>query len=157
MRFLHGLNELAIALEEAAVIEIEARHAIAGAASVILHDKVLETFGDATKLATLAPATQEDRLQQGYSPNDPLYRDGTLLRDAVEREHEGATAGVGSAEPIQRDHEFGYINARTGNPVPPRPVFKIAMQESREKVLAIVGAAFPAIFGGKTGSVELNP
>lgn len=156
MKMLHGLAELAFALDEAAILEVEARHVVAGMAAHVLRERVLDDFGDASKLAPLAQATQDDRAAKGYTPNDPLLRDGSLLRDSTEIMHEGATGGVGSSEPVQRDHEYGYVNARTGNPVPPRPVYKIAMQESQAKILAIVEASLPVIFGGKP-SVELNP
>ena len=152
---LHGLMELAFALDEAAAMEVEARHIVAGMAVHVLHEHVVDGFGS-SKLAPLAQATQDDRVSKGYTPNDPLLRDGSLLRDNVEMMHEGAVGGVGSSEPVQRDHEYGYINARTGTPVPPRPVFKNAMVDSQAKILAIVEASLPVIFGGKPG-VELNP
>jgi phage gpG-like protein len=133
--------------EQAAIAETVVVEA-AEAASHILYDHVRRTFGDATKLAELAEATQDERVAQGYSPNEPLLRDGELLRDSVERIHEGLVAGVGSNEPIMAYHEFGYVS-RGGTPVPPRPVFEIALYQSEPEVIALMESAVETILGGK--------
>jgi hypothetical protein len=94
--------------EQAAIAETVVVEA-AEAASHILYDHVRRTFGDATKLAELAEATNE---------------------------------------PIMAYHEFGYVS-RGGTPVPPRPVFEIALYQSEPEVIALMESAVETILGGK--------
>lgn len=100
-----------------------------------------------TKLAELAESTQEERSAAGFTPNEPLLRDGSFLRAGVEKEHAAAEAGIGSAEIVQFYHEYGYDNARTGTYVPDRPVFKTALDESEKDVIAILEDASGAALG----------
>ena len=83
-RVFRGLNQLSDAFVEAIEIEVAAQHAAAALAAHILHEKAINTFGDVNKLAPLAQATQDDRISKKFTPNDPLLRDGRLLRDHVE-------------------------------------------------------------------------
>lgn len=105
----------------------------------MLYEKTRRTYGS-HKLADLAQATQADRVAQGYTPNDPLLRDGSLLRDSLEFEVGEDFAAVGSSEPIAAYHEYGYINARTGTSVPARPVFMLALESVMPKVVEMIEA-----------------
>ena len=144
---IEGLEHFAGFLEKRASAFELPFFAATEAISFALEEKVLEVFGDNTKLADLAPATQAEREALGYEANEPLFRDGALLKDHIEREAQGLVAGVGSAEPVQLYHEMGYINARTGNPVPPRPVFEIGLKDSEVAVTEILGAATQVALG----------
>ena len=65
--------------------------------------------------AELAESTQEQRAQQGYTPNDPLLRRGDL-RNSIGHEVEDLTAIIGSTSEIMEYQEFGTAT------IPPRPV-----------------------------------
>lgn len=113
-----------------------------GMASVILEKEVRGTFGDASKLQDLATATQDERVKKGFTANDPLLRDGSLLRDSIERVHAGLIAGVGSAEPVMVFQELG-----TRRGIPPRPVFAISLKEAKEKIEAAIDMAVGVSIG----------
>ncbi len=146
-RVFDGLEMFADFLEENAAIHTEVIDLLAEGSSHVLHDKAFKIYGDDSKLADLAPSTQAERERLGYDPNLPLYRDGELLRAHLERGSEGNLAGIGSAEPVQAYHEFGYINARTGNAVPPRPVMHEAMIESAPDIEALLHQAMGVMLG----------
>lgn len=122
--------------------------AVAKEAASEMYDNAHRLYGDATMLAPLAKATQDDRVSKGYTPNNPLLRDGTLLRDSLEKDSniEGL-AGIGSAEPVQKYQEHGYINARTGRAVPPRPVLRLALSTSLPAIRELVDGAIAFILG----------
>jgi hypothetical protein len=63
----------------------------------------------------LAESTQEDRVRQGYSANEPLLRAGDL-RDSIEHVvvHHESAAYVGSNNPIAVYQELGTVD------IPPR-------------------------------------
>lgn len=146
-RHFRGLEQFAKFLERQAVESVAATEAAAVAVTDVLYENAHKTFGDVSKLESLAPATQEERARLGYSENEPLLRDGSLLRDNVEKEHGPVTGGIGSAEMVQLYHELGYVNARTGTSVPPRPVFKIALDESEPVVLELQQEIAAVTFG----------
>lgn len=159
MRYLNGLGALARALEEAAVVHQTALGVLAEGAAEVMHHKAHNIFGDNTKLRDLEPSTQDERDRLGYSRNDPLYRDGTMLQASVEKAAAadglgGAIAGIGSGEKVLAYHEFGYT-MRTGRFVAPRPVFKISMSESAPEIEALVEEAVNVTFF-RPSSIELN-
>jgi phage gpG-like protein len=156
MRELRHLRELVHVFEQAAVQHEVALGALTAASARVLHEKVRHVFGDETKLAELADATQEERVRLGYSPNDPLLRDGRMLRDSIEEAHSHDTAGVGSAEPVMVAHEYGYYNVRAQRNVPARPVFHIAMDESAPEIEEMINEALSFTFSAPA-SVELKP
>lgn len=121
----------------------------AGLASTIVYRKVYDVVGDDTKLAELAEATQDERERLGFDRNLPLYRDGKLLRDSIERGHEGFMAGVGSERPEFAYQEFGFVNARTGKPVPPRPSFKIGLTEAAPEIEELLNEQLGVALGLK--------
>lgn len=139
-------------LERTPVLQREALEAAAGLTAKVVKRNVRAAFGDSSKLAHLAPATQADRVAKGYTPDDPLLRTGELLRDSIEDDFSplmggGAVAGVGSPEEVLKYHEFGYINARTGNAVPPRPVLQTGLKESVPEITAALKGAVNAALG----------
>lgn len=154
MRVFKGLGELSRALEEAAVIHRESLHVAAAMAGAIVKTNIVRTFGDETKLPPLAQATQDERTALNYAPNEPLLRDGSLLRDSVQERHVGPMATVGSAEPIMLFSELGSVNVRAGTSNPPRPVFRLGMEESRPEIEEVVNLALGVTFGG-AGRVEM--
>jgi hypothetical protein len=157
-RTFNGLGELARFLERGAGLHEEAIAAVAAGSAVVLQERVRKTFGDSNKLASLEQATQDERTALGFSANDPLLRDGKLLRDSVERVHTRTAAGVGSAEKILMYHELGYVNKRTGKSVTPRPVFKIALVESAAEIEGMINEAIEfTLVGAKSSPLELKP
>lgn len=91
----------------------------------------------------LADVTKEDRLQQGYTENDPLLRSGEL-KESITHETGGMEAVIGSERPEMAYMEFGTPT------IPPRPVLGPAAFRNREKIKAIIGtAAISGFFSGK--------
>lgn len=144
-------------LTKSAEIHEQAIAAVAAGSAALLHEKARRTFGDLTKLAPLAQSTQDERSALGYSPDEPLLRDGRLLRDSVEQTHTRTMAAIGSDEPIMLYHEYGYMNARTGTPVPPRPVFKLTLIESTEQIEEMIGEAVDVTLGAQVLQLKLLP
>lgn len=107
----------------------------------VLERNVKKTIGDKSKLAALSQFTQDDRTAMGYSPDEPLLRDASLLRDHIESAHSATEAGVGSNEPVQLYSELGFLNSRTGTSVEPRPALKIGVLDSEAEVVAIFETA----------------
>lgn len=142
-----SLEQFARFIENIALKQQGVATIAADVAAHALHKNALKIYGDSTKLAPLAQATQDDRVAKGYSPNDPLLRTGELLKDSLEMGHEGPVAGIGSAEPVHMYHEYGYVNARTGRAVPPRPVFREAMVESAPEIGEILQQVVGASLG----------
>lgn len=114
--------------------------------------------------AELAEATKDERLQQGFSENDPLFRSGEL-RDAVTHDASpleaiiGVKSGTahssngqgGSTEDIGNimiSHEFGTSK------MPARPVLGPAVFQSKATIQKIVGAA---VVSGLIGASPVHP
>lgn len=142
--------------ERVAAIEIGGA-AISAEVATTLHRSVKKMYGDKV-LPELAQATQDDRSAKGFSADDPLLRDGKLIRDSIEWAVGEDFAAVGTSEPIAAYHEFGYLNKRTGQPVPPRPAFKIGFEEAAPAVIGIMernlGHALGFTDSGLASSVE---
>lgn len=159
-----NLREMAAFFEGAAARAQAAMVTAAKETSLEMLAIARDTFGDSSKLEDLSPATQEERAELGYAPDEPLYRghgqrdmggDGTPLRDSVTgyafEKPRGAVAGIISTDPRMFYHEFGYETVPFGNkslapvPVPPRPVFRETTIEIlpfvEEKAREIVQAA----------------
>lgn len=136
-----SLESLGKFLEAQAVRHPEVLSLATRGSAGILYGHAYETFGDNSKLEDLAPSTQDERERLGYTPNDPLYRDGRLLRDSVEEHHDVMFAAIGSSEPVMVVQEFGDAH------VPPRPVFKIALEESMMEVVDTLSMAFQTALG----------
>lgn len=101
--------------------------------------------------ANLADATVQDRLRQGFTPDDPLVRSGEL-RESIEIEHRGGEATVGSANSVLLYQELGTEpgswGAASTSGIPPRPVLGPAGFTSREKIGQAVGLGLMAWIAG---------
>lgn len=146
-RHFHSLAQFAHFLEARAAEVVPVGKLAMGAAVDILERETKKEFGDQIGLAELAQSTQDERTAKGYTPNDPLLRDGKLLRDSVEREVTDEYIGVGTSEPIAAYHEFGYFNKRAQRVVPPRPVFKIGLINAAAPIAKIVENIVAATLG----------
>lgn len=145
-RVFETFSQFAAFVSEQAVLAVPIREAGIGAIARVLHRKTRDMFGNKA-LADLAPSTQAERLRLGFSANQPLLRDGSLLRDSVEMQVGPTFAAVGSPEDVMYYHEFGYFNKRSGTMVPPRPVFKLALEESAVPIIDILEAMTGAQLG----------
>lgn len=147
IRFFEGLESFGRFLGESAERSERVHKEAVKLAAEVLYVRSRSIFGDSAKLASLADATQADRVKKGYSANDPLLRNGKLLRDSVSKDVDDDSAFVGSDEPIMAYHEFGYFNVRAGKMVPPRPVFGITLSESAKDLEAITADAIGVTLG----------
>ncbi len=91
--------------------------------------------GDFPEWPDLAEATVEDRIAQGYSPDEPLLREGDL-RDSIEHEVGILEAVIGSKSLIAMWQELGTEH------IPPRPFLGPALVRNEETVRALLGFAF---------------
>lgn len=82
----------------------------------------------------LADSTKADRVRQGYSENDPLFRSGAL-RDSIQHEVHGLDAVIGSKSDIMAYQEFGTEK------IPPRPVLGPAALRNKARIESLIGAA----------------
>ena len=130
-----------IALEKAAkLVEAEAKAEIAsyqGAA------------GPFQAWRALADATVADRVEKGFTPNDPLLRTGAL-RDSIEHRVEGRSAAVGSNldEAVWQE-----VGTKT---IPPRSFLGHAAATKAEDVARIVGhGAIAALVGHEIDAVKI--
>ena len=90
----------------------------------------------------LAEATVDDRIRQGYSPDEPLLRTGEL-RDSISHEVSGLEAVIGSTSDIALYQELGTSS------IPPRPFLGPAAFRNKHKIIEAVGiAAVHGIAGG---------
>lgn len=156
-RVFEGLDSFAHFLEERALLIIPTTtELVIAEASNILKRNVRDGYGDKS-LAELAQATQDERAALGYSTDEPLLRDGSLLRDSTESEAGLDFAAVHTDEPIAGDHEFGYFNVRAGHDVPARPVYKNALEKSEAEVIALIEEAVGVQLGfGTSLSSDLS-
>lgn len=98
----------------------------------------------------LAEATQEDRIQKGYEPNNPLYRTGDLM-NSIHHKVEGNEAVVGSDDERMVWQELGTPDAK--HPIPPRPVLGPAAFQSKAKVQKLIAKG---VFAWLSGSGAIN-
>jgi hypothetical protein len=140
------LNDLALLFERLVVVEVPVWSAAVEAISIEVFNRVEAVYGDRSKLTDLTAMTQQDRTDLGFTPNDPLLRDGTLLKDAVEREHLGMEAVIGTPEIVELYHDRGYIDARNGVSVVPRPVFPIGLADADKQIEITLHEAVELLF-----------
>ncbi len=88
----------------------------------------------------LSPITQRIRESQGFAPNKPLLRTGTL-RDSVLKKTGATWAEVGSNDPVMVVQEVGNDH------VPPRPVFGPTLMEVQPAVMGIIDAEVGGALG----------
>lgn len=155
MREINGLGALARIFEQAAAVHGLAIAALAEGSAAVMHEHAIHIVGDSSKLRPLEKATQDDRVVRGYTANDPLYRDGTEIRDKIEQAHAHDLAGIGSASAVMAAHEFGYFNVRANKFVAPRPVMQIAMTESAPEIEKMIEEALSFTMGGPP--IDIKP
>ncbi len=102
--------------------------------------------GDVPAWAPLSPATQEDRVAKGFTPDDPLLRTGEL-RDSIEvRPVDDDALLVGVFDPamqtIAAAMEYGYHNVRAQRAVPPRSFIRGTAIEKAPEVGALIERAY---------------
>lgn len=99
----------------------------------------------------LAPGTIDDRVRQGYAPDEPLLRRGDL-RESIEAESNALEAVVGSRMPIAAYQEFGTVR------IPPRPFIGPAAISTMDIVCKILaGRAVLGLTGVPVLSVSYGP
>lgn len=141
------INDLAKSLAKAgAKINVELAVAVESVATKI-ENTAKEEFGiyqdpigDFNGWADLKESTIAERVQKGFSPNDPLLRTGEL-RDSIQHETMGLEAVVGSKDPLMLWQELG-----TEKGIPPRPVLGPASVRSEEEIHKAIAAALAAAF-----------
>lgn len=119
------------------------------ASAKLLEEKAKEKFGvyqngigNYPKWLQLAASTQKERVEKGYTPNDPLLRSGALketIRHSVDPIT--LTATVGSTSEIMVDQEMGTSR------IPPRPVLGPTAYENSPEVIYLLEKATLKQFG----------
>lgn len=103
--------------------------------------------GPFNKWSELADVTKQQRVELGFTENDPLLRTGAL-RDSITHEIDTlppfiTVAAIGSDSDIAVDQELGT------NRIPPRPFLGPAMYENEQAIIHIVMDANADILEGK--------
>lgn len=107
-----------------------------------------QAIGPFPAWAQLAESTMADRVAKGYTPDDPLLRDGKM-RDSVSNEVASLEAVVGSDSDIAVYQELGT------DKIPPRPFLGPAVIHSHEVIKRVLGAALArGVLGG--GSIPAS-
>ena len=121
-----------------------ARHEGVARAAKLIEDKAKAVLGTYDyDWPELADATQEDRVRQGFTANEPELRSGAL-RDSIGHVAEGDRAVVGSANMTAVYAELGTSRA------PPRPIFVPTILQNFDKIKEEIGAPFHAALMGKS-------
>lgn len=108
-----------------------------------------ENMGPFPAWKELADSTKEDRVNKGFTPNDPLLRTGDL-RDSIESEADGLSVTVGSDSKIALYQEMG-----TRRGIPPRPFLSLALVRNEAKIKEKLGGAIIyRVFGQKISAGE---
>lgn len=89
----------------------------------------------------LAESTVADRVAKGYTPNDPLLREG-VLRDSIEAETHGNEAVVGSTDEVALYQEVGTEH------IPPRAFLGPALYENKNAISVMAGNTVLAWISG---------
>jgi len=104
---------------------------------------ITNVFGDVSKLAPLAEATQTERARLGYSENDPLLRSGEL-RNSLELAMRDGGFVVGTNDERMVWLEYGYAPHN----LPPRPAIGIGIQEITPVVQRVMYLTVQALARG---------
>lgn len=89
----------------------------------------------------LAPATQADRVRQGFTPNDPLLRTGEM-RDSITHHVAEGAGYVGSPSKIALYQELGTAK------IPPRSFLGGAAQAKEAEIHALGATALKKAVSG---------
>lgn len=101
-----------------------------------------QAIGPFPAWAQLSNATVDDRVAKGYTPDDPLLRDGRM-RDSISNEVSGHEAVVGSDSNIAIYQELGT------DKIPPRPFLGPAVIHNHDLIRKIMGKALArGVLGG---------
>lgn len=150
VKVFEGLGAFAEFIERRPLVMIPTGALVVGETARILVREVKKGYGDHL-LPELAQATQDDRVAKGFTPNDPLLRDGKLLRDSTEMRIGPDFAAAGTSEPVAGYQEFGYFNVRAKKYVVARPVYKYAIERAAAQVVKLVEESLEVQLGFKTG------
>lgn len=141
VREFMSLGDFALHLAAmATAVEVVAQQTLGKAARLIEREAKAEIghYQPATAhfaaWAPLADATVEDRVRKGYSPDEPLLREGTL-RDSIGHQVSGLEALVGSTSDIAVYQELGTST------IPPRAFLGPAAIRKKEQIEKLIGAA----------------
>lgn len=160
MRIVEGFSGLSRLFGEFSVGTTATVEMITIGCAKIIEKQVKNTYGKKTLLPPpLAEFTQEERSGLGFTPDKPLLRDGSIIRDSIHTEIIGPTeAKIGSDEPIAVYNEFGSINVLHGVFNPPRPVMKLAALRAEPKVAVFAQKTLGLLFTGSViGRPTLDP
>lgn len=127
---------LELAMEASAVI-------VEAAAKAEIGHYQRQNTGPFSSWEELKPATKKDRLQQGFTENDPLLRTGELYA-SIEHTADFRSFVVGSTSQIMVYQELG-----TPTGIPPRPVLAVALYRNIETVQNTVGRTIERTLAGK--------
>lgn len=151
MREFTGFLAFAEHLITLGVKEKILQHGCLEEACVQIEHRAKEKFGEYQEQAgpfeawaPLSPATIEDRIAKGYTPDDPLLRSGAT-RDSIEHKIIGNEGHVGSDSDILLWLELGTSK------MPPRSTLGGAAFELEPKIREEIGIEYAAFLsGGKT-------
>lgn len=107
-------------------------------------------IGDYPRWAPLDQSTREQRVRLGYSADEPLYRDGSLLKDSIQKTVDPIKmeAVVGSTEQVMVYQEMGTAT------IPPRPVLGPTGLENEKLILDIFRKTIMSTFGVRQINAE---
>lgn len=109
-----------------------------------------QAIGPFPSWAALAQSTQDDRVQKGFSPDDPGLRTGQM-RDSISHETVGLEAAIGSDDQNLVFFEFGTPKQ------PPRPVLGPAVEHNHAKIEELLGhATVHGLMGGQPVAARLG-
>ena len=133
MGSLLGLAAKLTALQGGALLAQQ--HALSEGAKIV-HEEARDRIGTYQGAAgpfgawpQLAQSTQDERVREGYSPNDPLLRSGDM-RDSLEWNASPFQANIGSDSPVAKAQELG-----DGDDLPARSFLGGAAYSKEEEVV----------------------
>jgi hypothetical protein len=108
----------------------------------LIEDRAKEVIGTYIfNWPQLAESTQAQRVELGFSANEPLLRTGKL-RDSIGHVVEGNVGYVGTNDPVAKYHEYGTSK------IPPRPFLAGALAATEGEIPKIFGSAVSAAMRG---------
>jgi HK97 gp10 family phage protein len=128
----HGLERAAVMVEKTAKAEIGTYQ---------------PEVGPFQAWEPLAESTIEDRIRQGFTPDDPLLRSGEL-RASISHQVAPGEAVIGSTSKIAAYQELGTST------IPPRPFLGPAAMHNEKRIVEQLGATF---VNGLAGGQRIHP
>ncbi len=137
------LGEFAVQMTNAAGAMVYAEHRALERATQMVQVEAKRVMGTYDYgWVPLAQATVDDRLRQGFSPDEPLLRTGEL-RDSIERTIVSGEGYVGSNSMVAVWQELGTKN------IPPRSFLMGAAVAETPAILEVVGREAEAAIMGR--------